>query len=117
MNVGCSIGIFLNSANLICRSVDISKCFRGSPHLRDNESRLYIFFLFLTAYVFYVLRKQFGPWPSFCHFFFFGHGKIIWAMGFFSWAMAGKVTMREKNCAHGKNGKMLMNVHFLLKCT
>ena len=35
-----SIGIFLISANLICRSTDIS-CFRGSLRLRDNESRLY----------------------------------------------------------------------------
>ena len=32
---------FLNSANLICRSMDISKCFRGSLRLRDNDSRLY----------------------------------------------------------------------------
>ena len=38
---GCSIGIFLNSAHLICRSTDISKCFGGSLQLRDNESRLY----------------------------------------------------------------------------
>ena len=38
---GCSIGIFLNTAHLICRSTDISKCFRGSLRLRDNESRLY----------------------------------------------------------------------------
>ena len=38
---GFSIGIFLNSPNLICRSTDISKCFRGSLRLRDNESRLY----------------------------------------------------------------------------
>ena len=42
MKCGCSISIFLNSANLICRSTDISKCFRGSLRLRDNESRLYI---------------------------------------------------------------------------
>ena len=34
--------IFLNSANLICRSTDNSKCFIGSLRLRDNESRLYI---------------------------------------------------------------------------
>ena len=34
----CSICIFLSSANLICRSTDISKCFRGSLRLRDNES-------------------------------------------------------------------------------
>ena len=38
---GFSIGFFLNSAHLICRSTDISKCFRGSLRLRDNESRLY----------------------------------------------------------------------------
>ena len=43
--IGCSIGIFLNSANLICRSTDISKCFTESLRLPDNESRLYIFFL------------------------------------------------------------------------
>ena len=42
MKFGCSIGIFLNSAHLICRSTDISKCFRGSLRLRDNESRLYL---------------------------------------------------------------------------
>ena len=35
---GCSICIFLNSAKLICRSTDISKCFRGSLRLRDNKS-------------------------------------------------------------------------------
>ena len=37
---GSSIGIFLSSPNLICRSTDISKCFRGSLRLRDHESRL-----------------------------------------------------------------------------
>ena len=42
MKFGCSIGIFLNSANLICRSTDISKCFRGSLRFRDRKSRLYI---------------------------------------------------------------------------
>ena len=31
-----------NSANLICRSTDISKYFRESLGIRDNESRLYI---------------------------------------------------------------------------
>ena len=45
---GCSIGIFLRSAHLICRNTDISKCFRESLRLRDNESRL--FFLALKAY-------------------------------------------------------------------
>ena len=42
MKFACLIGIFLNSANLICRSTVISKCFRGSLRLRDNESRLYL---------------------------------------------------------------------------
>ena len=41
MKFGCAICIFLNSENRICRSTDISKCFRGSLQLRDNESRLY----------------------------------------------------------------------------
>ena len=39
---GCSIYYFLKSANLTCQSMDISKCFRESLGLRDNESRLYI---------------------------------------------------------------------------
>ena len=42
MKFGCSIGIFLNSAHLIRRATDISKCFRGSLRLRDNEGRLYV---------------------------------------------------------------------------
>ena len=40
--IGCLFGIFLNSANLICRSTDISQCFRGPLRLRDNESQLYM---------------------------------------------------------------------------
>ena len=35
------IYFFLNTANLICRGTDISKYFRESLRLRDNESRLY----------------------------------------------------------------------------
>ena len=34
--------LFLNSANLICRGTDISKCFRESRGIRDNEGRLYV---------------------------------------------------------------------------
>ena len=37
---GCSI-FFLSSANLICRSTDISKCFIESLGFQDNKSRLY----------------------------------------------------------------------------
>ena len=33
--------VFLSSANLICRGTDISKCFRESLGLRDNENRMY----------------------------------------------------------------------------
>ena len=38
---GCSINCFPESANLICRSTDISNCFIESLGVRDNESRLY----------------------------------------------------------------------------
>ena len=38
MKFDCSTGIFLKSTNLICRSMDISKCFRKSLRIRDNES-------------------------------------------------------------------------------
>ena len=41
MKCGCSIYLFLNSANLICRDTDISKYFRESHGHRVNESRLY----------------------------------------------------------------------------
>ena len=38
---GCSNYFFLNSANLICRSTDISKYFRKSLGIRDNESTVF----------------------------------------------------------------------------
>ena len=56
MKFGCSIGIFFNSAHLICRSADVSKCFRGSLRLRDNESRLYMPALKIVKW----------RWPSIC---------------------------------------------------
>ena len=37
----CSNYFFLNSKNLMCRGTDISKCFRQSLGIRDNESWLY----------------------------------------------------------------------------
>ena len=37
--------VFLTSATLIFRSTDISKCFRESLGIRDNESRLYFYFV------------------------------------------------------------------------
>ena len=44
MKFGCSFRIFLNSAHLICRSTDISKCFSGSLRVRDNKSGLYMYY-------------------------------------------------------------------------
>ena len=38
---------FLNSANLICRSTDISKFFRESLGIRDNGSRLYLHIFYM----------------------------------------------------------------------
>ena len=42
MKCGCLNYLFSLSANLICRDTDISKHFRESLGLRDNESRLYL---------------------------------------------------------------------------
>ena len=41
LNVVVRFIFFLTSATLICRGTDISKCFRESLGIRDNESRLY----------------------------------------------------------------------------
>ena len=46
------IFVLLNSANLICRGTDVSKYFRKSPGLRDNESRLY-----------YILSRRMDNFP------------------------------------------------------
>ena len=46
LNVVIRIIFFLNSANLICRGTDISKYFRESLGIRDNESRLYLVTVF-----------------------------------------------------------------------
>ena len=40
LNVVVRFIIFLTSATLIFRGTDISKCFRESLGIRDNESRL-----------------------------------------------------------------------------
>ena len=60
VNYGCAICIFLNSENLICRSTDISKGFRWSHQLRDNESRLYV-----SSSAAYKFDYQ---WPRISHF-------------------------------------------------
>ena len=56
--------------------------------------------LFLTAFVLMHKENNLGHGDFF--FPFFGHGKIFWAMGFFSWAMAKKVAMGEKTLPMGK---------------
>ena len=65
---GCSTSIFLISAHLICRSTDISQCFRGSLRLRDNESRLYMQYTlfsisthFNTSHVLCIKGIKFNP--------------------------------------------------------
>ena len=62
---GCSNYFWFNSANLICRGTDISKYFRKSFGIRDNESRLYLHVLCrlliyeaLHSYAFHFLRKN-----------------------------------------------------------
>ena len=51
LNVVNRISFSPNSANLICRSTDISKYFRESLGIRDNESRLYILFTKVSVLV------------------------------------------------------------------
>ena len=54
---------FLYSANLICRSMDFSKCFRESLRLRDNESRLYITQIKMSV-VYVTVRRNVKFWCS-----------------------------------------------------
>ena len=44
LNVVVQFIVFLTLSTLICRGMDISKCFSESLGIRDNESRLYIYF-------------------------------------------------------------------------
>ena len=41
LNVVVQFIVFLTSATLVFRGTDISKCFRESLGIRDNENRLY----------------------------------------------------------------------------
>ena len=50
---GCLNYFFLKSENLICQGTDISKCFRESLGIRDNESRLYIY---LGLFLLYLIK-------------------------------------------------------------
>ena len=57
MKLGSSIGIFLNSANLICRNTDISKCFRGSLRLQVTRVDCTLFYhilflLFINPFIY-----------------------------------------------------------------
>ena len=42
LNVVVQFIVFLTLSTLICRGMDISKCFSKSLGIRDNESRLYL---------------------------------------------------------------------------
>ena len=66
---GKSNYFFLNSANLICRTTDISKYFRESLGIRDNESRLYfwntLYGMNLDLYCLYTsIKKLLSPWRA-----------------------------------------------------
>ena len=52
--------IFLNSANLICRGTDISKYFRESLGLRENESQLY----FVWNPLYCLLSNSHSEWQT-----------------------------------------------------
>ena len=45
--------VFLTSETLIFRGTDISKCFRESLGIRDNESRLYLFCFYFILFFFF----------------------------------------------------------------
>ena len=44
LNVAVQFIVFLTLSTLICRGADISKCFSESLGIRDNESRLYMWY-------------------------------------------------------------------------
>ena len=44
LNVVVQFIVFLTLATLICRGTDISKCFSEFLGIRDNKSRLYVYF-------------------------------------------------------------------------
>ena len=65
--------VFLSSANLICRSTDISKCFIESLGVRDNESRLYLGILAQKLHSKkkrLTYRKRFSKYPFYYYLFY-----------------------------------------------
>ena len=50
--------IFSSSANLICQNTDISKYFRESLGIRDNESRLYNICIEMLSFIFGCLQRK-----------------------------------------------------------
>ena len=67
----CSNYFFLNSENLICRGTDISKCFRESLGIQDNESRLYIGFGMSNVAIFNTFIYLFELFPLLLYNFIF----------------------------------------------
>ena len=58
LNVVVRLIVFLTSATLIFRGTDISKCFRESLGIRDNESRLLYFRSFYFDQITHQKKKQ-----------------------------------------------------------
>ena len=50
LNVVVQFIVFLTLSTLICRDMDISKCFSESLGIRDNESRVYVPFYLLDLF-------------------------------------------------------------------
>ena len=50
--------VFLTLSTLICRGMDISKCFSESFRIRDNESRLYMGKLFTPKLVWINAKEE-----------------------------------------------------------
>ena len=78
LNVIVQFIVFLTLSTLICRGTDISKCFSESLGIRDNESRLYLFYLthlesewcidVITALAIISAQSVISESPDYCHY-------------------------------------------------
>ena len=67
---GCLNNFFLSSANLICRGMDISKYFRESLGIRDNESRMYFSYMSHNLPHTFCRFSPYFVWTTKCNYFF-----------------------------------------------
>ena len=88
LNVVFRFIVFFTSATLICRGTDISKCFRESLGIRDNENRLYIIFWDMS------LLSPFLFLNLFASLFFFIIVNAVLILSLFSCAKIGGHSVR-----------------------